>query len=121
MMPQEPLLCWDLDRNFPKHIWARIVSRRVSFFILSPSIAAAIGYAAWKGRPKSFGPRNVRDGVCRHGVAAKQIQSQFPRQPRCCGRRLTACCSRRDPGFDNMVHQAPCPLREGKMISKATF
>lgn len=30
MMPQEPLLCWDLDRNFPKHIWVRIVSRRVS-------------------------------------------------------------------------------------------
>jgi hypothetical protein len=22
MMPQELLLCWDLDRNFPKHIWA---------------------------------------------------------------------------------------------------
>ena len=25
-----------------------------SFFVMAPSIAAAIGYAAWKGKPKSF-------------------------------------------------------------------
>jgi hypothetical protein len=25
-----------------------------TFFAVAPSIAAAIGYAAWKGRPKSF-------------------------------------------------------------------
>ena len=24
MMPQELVLCWDLDRNFPKHIWSPV-------------------------------------------------------------------------------------------------
>jgi len=35
-------------------IWIEAGSLLFTFFIIVPSIAAAIGYAAWKGKPKNF-------------------------------------------------------------------
>jgi hypothetical protein len=35
-------------------LWIEVGLLLFTFFIMVPSIAAAIGYAAWKGKPKSF-------------------------------------------------------------------
>jgi hypothetical protein len=35
-------------------VWVELRFILFAFFVLAPSIAAAIGYAAWKGWPKSF-------------------------------------------------------------------
>jgi hypothetical protein len=35
-------------------VWVELGFILFAFFVLAPSIAAAIGYAAWKGWPKSF-------------------------------------------------------------------
>ena len=35
-------------------LWVEAGLLLLTFFVLVPSIAAAIGYAAWKGKPKNF-------------------------------------------------------------------
>jgi hypothetical protein len=35
-------------------IWLEAALLLFTFFVIVPSIAAAIGYAAWKGKPKNF-------------------------------------------------------------------
>jgi len=34
--------------------WVEVAVLIFTFFVIVPSIAAAIGYAAWKGKPKNF-------------------------------------------------------------------
>jgi hypothetical protein len=34
--------------------WVKIGLILFTFFVIAPSIAATIGYAAWKGKPESF-------------------------------------------------------------------
>lgn len=35
-------------------LWVEVTLFIFTFFVAVPPIAAAIGYAAWKGRPKNF-------------------------------------------------------------------
>ena len=35
-------------------VWIELGFIRFTFFVIAPCIAAMIGYAAWKGKPKSF-------------------------------------------------------------------
>ncbi len=35
-------------------LWVEAAFLVFTFFVIVPSIAAAIGYAAWKGKPKNF-------------------------------------------------------------------
>ena len=35
-------------------LWLEAELFVLTFFVVIPSIAAAIGYAAWKGKPKNF-------------------------------------------------------------------
>jgi hypothetical protein len=35
-------------------VWLELVFLLLTFFVLAPSIAAVIGYSAWKGKPQSF-------------------------------------------------------------------
>jgi uncharacterized membrane protein len=51
-------------------LWIEAVAYLFAFFIVVPSIAALIGYAAWKGKPKNFSREMYWTAFISVGVAS---------------------------------------------------
>jgi hypothetical protein len=41
----------------PEYLWLAGVIQLLTFFVVGPVLAIAIGYAAWRGKPKDFNPK----------------------------------------------------------------